>query len=44
VLGTLLVHYYLDGMNFTRPGLVLREPSAAELGRGMVVQREAAVA
>jgi len=44
VLGTLLVHYYLDGMNFTRPGLVLREPTAAELGRGMVVTREAAVA
>jgi len=35
VLGTLLVHYYLDGMNFTRPGLLLRDPTAVELGRGM---------
>jgi hypothetical protein len=42
VLGTLLVHYYLDAINFTRWGLVLREPSAAELGRGYVP--EAAVA
>lgn len=38
VLGTLLVHYYLDAINFTRWGLVLREPSAAELGRGYVPQ------
>ena len=42
VLGTLLVHYYLDAINFTRFGLVVREPSASELGRGMVP--EAAVA
>jgi len=42
VLGTLLVHYYLDAINFTRFGLVLREPSASELGRGFVP--EAAVA
>ena len=42
VLGTLLVHYYLDAINFTRWGLVLREPSASELGRGYVP--EAAVA
>jgi hypothetical protein len=38
VLGTLLVHYYLDAINFTRWGLVLREPSASELGRGYVPQ------
>jgi hypothetical protein len=44
VLGTLLVHYYLDGMNFTRPGLVLREPTARELGRGLAGTPEAAVA
>jgi len=37
VLGTLLVHYYLDGMNFFRVGLLLREPTTAELGRGMVM-------
>ena len=47
MLGTLLVHYYLDALNFTRWGLLLREPTAAELGRGMVVTQrapEAAVA
>jgi hypothetical protein len=40
VLGTLLVHYYLDALNFTRWGLLLREPTAAELGRGMVLTPE----
>ena len=44
VLGTLLVHYYLDAINFTRWGLVVRDPSAAELGRGIVNVPEAAVA
>jgi hypothetical protein len=44
VLGTLLVHYYLDTINFTRWGLVVRDPSAAELGRGIVNVPEAAVA
>jgi len=44
VLGTLLVHYYLDAINFTRFGLMLREPGAAELGRGMAAAPEAAVA
>jgi hypothetical protein len=37
VLGTLLVHYYLDGMNFFRVGLLLRDPTAAELSQGMVM-------
>jgi hypothetical protein len=44
VLGTLLVHYYLDTINFTRWGLVVRDPTAAELGRGVVPVPEAAVA
>jgi hypothetical protein len=44
VLGTLLVHYYLDAINFTRWGLIVREPTASELGRGMVQVPEAAVA
>jgi hypothetical protein len=42
VLGTLLVHYYLDSFNFTRWSLVVREPTPGELARMSTARAEAA--